>query len=1254
MSDTYRTPRSIFRLAALAVAGLFAFTAAAASAQTQPEAIIPNRITQPINPDVRVTLSHNVHPLAIPKYDQGAAPGSMATGRIMLVLKRSDTQEQALKQYLGDLQNPNSANYRKWLTPAQIGTAYGISDIDLTTVTAWLQSQGFTVEKVPQARNVIEFSGNVAQIQRAFNTTIHKYVINGETHFANSTDPQIPAALAPVIGGIAQLNDFRAKKNAVISAKAHFDSETKKIKPDLTLLCNSSGCSYVASGGNILFTVPADAALIYDTPNSALNPNYSGTTYDGTGVTIGIAGDSNITPQDVANYRAALLPSQYSSNQPNIIVDGNDPGVNGDAIEALLDNEVAGGIAPGAKINFYTSADTDLQNGLFLAIYRALDDNAVSILNVSFGNCEAALGASGNAQLNAAWQQAAAQGISVTVSTGDSGSAGCDNENTETTATHGLAVSAFASTPYNIAVGGTDYDVLLNSFTTYVGTANAATSFYRTALSYIPESPWNDSPVSNTGGYNTNVAFKDSNGNTNIVSAGGGISSTAVCSVALDSNGNCPGTLGPYPQPAFQSSVTNSVSTGARSIPDVSFLAGDGAYGALWLVCSDDQANGSSPTYTTSDCQQTSGSFTSTTGFTGVGGTSAAAPAFAGMLALISSANGGARLGQADYVIYNLAAQASLYPTLFHDVATGNNSVVCQAGTTNCGSNGFLTGYNASAGKTAATAYDAASGLGSVDVAQLLANWKKASFASTSTSLTINGGTSAINVTHGTALNFAVTVTGSSPGGAVSIINNSGLENNGALGAVLTLSGGTASGSNGDLPGNGSTPYSVYAYYGGDVKNAQSKSNPISVTITPESSVVEVGANMFDPQSGNPVCEDVGGNAQTPTCVGQSVPYGLATSVTAQVVGTDCANNNKNCSSTVPTGSIAFANTAGSLPGSPVAIASNGIASYNNFLNQNQSLPVAANGLTATYGGDGSYSGSNSAYNVVVVQSTPTGVAVSGSQTGSNVTLQAQINTDSIGLAPSGTVTFAVGSTTIGTASSPSATGFTNAGTVASLYQVTIPASTMGLVNGSNTITATYAGDTNYAKASGQANIVISGGGGGGSYTLSGSAISISAGATSGNTTTVNVTPASSGFTGTVNLTCALTSSPTGAAMLPTCSLNPTSVALSGTKAGTSTLTVTSTANSSALTYPLKNIFEAAGGTALACILMFTIPARRKTWRAILGLIAFAIAISGVIGCGGGSSNHGGGGTTAGAYVFTVTGTSGSTSSTGTIQVTIN
>jgi trimeric autotransporter adhesin len=1005
MLHTYSKPRTLVsRLTASVAAGLFAFTAATALAQTQPEAVIPSRITQAINPEQRVTLAHNVHPLAQAKYDQGLASGSMQTGRIMLLLQRSAIQEQALRQYLGDLQNPSSANYRKWLTPAQFGQRYGISDTDLTTVTAWLQSQGFTVEKVPAARNVVIFSGNIAQIQQAFHTSIHRYFVNGETHFANSTDPQIPAALAPVVAGVAQLNDFRPKSGAAIKTTAHFDAETQRIKSDLTLSDNS--------GNQYLFTGPADAATIYNIPNSVLNGNYSaisslvgGNTYDGTGVTIGIAGDSNINAQDVQLYRASFLPSSYSSNQPNIIIDGNDPGINGDGIEALLDLEVSGGIAPGAAINFYTAADTDLQNGLFLAIYRALNDNAVSILNVSFGLCEAFELTSGNQQILSAWEQAAAQGITVTVSTGDSGSAACDNPNTETVATSGLAVSGLASTPYNVAVGGTDFNVLQTtgtSFSQYVAatnsTQNAASTYYRTALSYIPESPWNDSPAKNNAGYSANTPFKDSKGNTNIVGAGGGTSS---CTVATASGNTvtCTANTG-YPQPSFQSGIS-SLST--RAVPDVSLLAADGAYGALWVVCSDNVINGSSTAQT--DCQTTNGAFTSSTTFTGLGGTSAAAPAFAGMLALVLQAevartgNSSLRLGQANNVLYNLASQSSLYGTVFHDVTTGNNSVVCQSGSPNCGSNGFLTGFDASAG------YDAATGLGSVDVAQLIANWKNANFTSSATSLQINGSTSTVVVPHGTQLTFNVNVNPTTATGDVSVVNTSGVANNGSVG-FLTLTNGAATGSANNLPGGN---YNVYAYYGGSSTFSGSTSNSVAVNIAPESSTTALNINIYDPSTGN---------AYTGSAA--SIPYGMFNFAVAQPYGnastTDASGNV--VPDGVPTGNVNFSDGGTSF--ATAAIASNGAATYSNYQIASQSFSVGSHNVAASYGGDISFNASvSAAIPFTVVQAgTSTAAASSATSVGStaSVTISVAVTANSLGLPPSGTVQLYNGSTAIGSA----------------------------------------------------------------------------------------------------------------------------------------------------------------------------------------------------------------------------------------------
>jgi len=1192
------------KIANLLLAVASACTSLPTLAQASQPSLVVNRIVAPVDEANLVSLKGNVHPLAQARFDRGPAPGSTPTGRLTLVLQPSAAQQQALTQYLADLQNASSPSFHKWLTPAQFGALYGISDADLQTVEGWLESHGFRIDKVPAARNLIQFSGTFDEVQNAFHTSIHSFAVNGESHVANVSDPEIPEALAPVVAGITALNDFRPKPMVKMGPKGHFDESSKRIVPDLTL----SGSLYVD---------PADAATIYDTPNKNLNTNYSGTTYDGTGVKIGIAGDSNINMPDITNYRTGFLGlSSSSANDPTVVIDGSDPGPTGtsDEIEALLDNEIAGGMAPGAKIYFYTSADSDLSSGLFNAILRAIDDNAVSILNISFGACEAAEGSNGNAYLNAVFEQAAAQGISVTVSTGDSGSAGCDSSSA-TSATQGFGINAFASTPWTIAVGGTDYDTLATSLGSYVSSGQGSAPYYRTANKYIPENPWNDSTDNNTT-YSANIA-DTSQGATNIVAAGGGKSIY-------------------YSKPSFQSSVTPS--DGARDIPDVSFLAANGFYNAAWALCGDSQAYGETGSPTV-DCQNNSGVFVSGTTINGVGGTSAAAPAFAGMLALVAQAHGSAsdnyRLGQADYILYQLAK--SKYSTVFHDVTTGNNSVVCTAGSTNCGSNHFLTGYNAG------TAYDYASGLGSVDVSALVSNWTNASLTGTTTSLEINNSTAAINVAHGTALTFKVGVTPTSATGSVAIIDTanetsggtgSGPQNNGQF--AITLSSGSGSATYNGLPGGS---YSVMARYDGDASNAVSTSSPISVTISKENSSTALQVNAYRAISGSQISTT-------------SIPYGSQINLDATISGTS-SDEVTNGTEGTATGSVTFKNNSTTLGSAPVTSQGNE-ASWPPISSQFTVLPAGSYSATAAYSGDPSFNASTSpataftiakATTTTAASANPTTVSATGTST-VTVTITTPFNYGAAGYGsvPTGTVTLTVNGTTLGTISS-----LPNPAQSGNNFVSTATATIQGsqLPSGSDTITATYSGDPNYAGS--HVNFTVtgsgSGTGGGAAIGLSNSGnITVSPGATTGNTSTITVTP-SGGFTGAVNLTCAVTTTITNPTDPPTCSLGTgSSVTISGTKASTATLTVSTTAaSSSALEKPLKKFFIPSGGAALAMVLLFGIPARRRAWRTLFSLLAVIVVIS-AIGCGGSSgtktSNPG---TTAGAYTVTVTGTDAAT-----------
>ena len=295
---------------------------------------------------------------------------------------------------------------------------------------------------------------------------------------------------------------------------------------------------------------------------------------------------------------AAFSACPPLSAKSKVVVDGSDPGTgSGDEVEALLDLEVASAVAPGADLMLYTAQDTTFQSGLILAIQRALDDNAVNILNVSFGGCEAYQGQSGNQQILNFWEQAAAQGISVTVSTGDSGSAGCDNSNTETSAAQGLQVNGFGSTPFNIAVGGTDFNQTSANESTYWSSTNSGPGAGGSALGAIPEIPWNNSTTT-IGGLSGNKATS-SQGATNISGAGGGASGCLNASV--DSNGNvlsCPDTAqapGFYRKPGWQSGFGSS---SARQLPDVSLFAANGFHDSAWVLCASNLGDSSN----TTDC----------------------------------------------------------------------------------------------------------------------------------------------------------------------------------------------------------------------------------------------------------------------------------------------------------------------------------------------------------------------------------------------------------------------------------------------------------------------------------------------------------------------------------------------------------------------------------------------------------------------------------------------------------------------------
>lgn len=1006
-----------------------------ALAQSQPL----SRITQPIDDQVRVTLKGNVHPLAQSLYDRGAVPDSLPAERMLLLLQRPPEREAALQQFIQDAHSQGSINYHKWITPEQFAGLYGPDDSEIAVVSAWLQKHGFSVARVTKGKTAIEFSGNAGQLREAFNTEIHTYVINGEEHHANNRDPQIPAAFAPVVAGITPMNDFRAKPQIKVLGKAKYNPKTHVAKPDWT----------VDNSPPILALAPGDFAVQYD-----LNPLYTAG-INGTGVNIGIIGASNVYPDVVAGYRSFFgLPA----SPLNIVIDGMDPGPsatidhgNWAELESFLDVEVSGAVAPGATINLYTAADTTVQSGLLLAAQRAVDDNLAAVLSTSYGECEQNLGAAGNQFWASLWEQAAAQGQTSFVAAGDNGAAGCDNFTGEA-AQDGLAVSGFTSTPWNISVGGTDF-----YYSSYNGTAAAQSAQLATywnitpsnltpatsLLGPIPEQPWNDAFGLNlaTGG-----VYDPSKNGVTIVAGSGGASSCTTGTAASD--GTFATCSGGYAKPAWQSG--KSVPTdGARDIPDVSLFAADGANGSFYPICMPYEG-----------CSGVSDPFQVVTA---VGGTSASSPSMAGIMAMVNQKHG--RQGQANFILYPLAAQ---HPTVFHDVAIGSNDVPCQHGSPSCtlsalkdNTNGFYTLGHYYAGP----GYDQATGLGSVDGNLLVQYWNSLTFTPTTTALNLSQTT----FTHGTPINVSVAVTGNggTPTGNVGLLPGGSPADANIAMNELTLKSGSASATVNNFPGG---QYQLTANYTGDTVFARSISSPVSLNVTPEASAISLQGNYWNNSS----------NSFQPLSNGASFPYGTYITIDAQPIG---VNAPQGATDGIATGTITLTDAAssGNVSSGPVNLTVKGIAEWQPSV----TFPVGNNSVSASYSGDASFNASASstplnfsvskALTLALASASPWTIAL-----GSNTTLSVNVTAPysgppcldascTFGFAfvtpPSGTVTFSLGSTVLGTVPvvpNVGASGYA----WATLNLTTLPL-------GKDVITASYSGDANYNPVTSTVNVTV-------------------------------------------------------------------------------------------------------------------------------------------------------------------------------------
>jgi len=709
-------------------------------------------IAQPLDESELIRLPGNVRPEANRHNDRGPVDASLPLDHLLLQLKRLPGTEAAVQKFLDSQQDPRSPNFHQWLTAAQFGERFGTVPQDLGIVTRWLGSHGFVVNQVHPNRMLIDFSGTAGQVREAFHTEIHNLEVNRTIHIANMSDPRIPAALAPVLAGVVSLHDFRPRPLSVPR-------------------------SNYTVGTTLEPVVPGDLATIYN-----FNPAYTAG-YTGTGQTVVVIEDSDVySTNDFTTFRSTFgLASQYPSGSlTQVHPTGGpggactDPGATADDAEAEIDAEWASAAAPNATIELASCADTQTNFGGFIALQNLLAEaTPPSIVSISYGESEAANGAAGNLYVYDLYQTAVAEGVSVFVSAGDEGAASSDAGSNS--ATQGITVSALATTPYNVALGGTDFaDTYAKTNTNYWSSTNGAD--YNSALSYIPEIPWNNSCASEliamSHGYATTYGAggfcasgtAQSDGSLTLVAASGGPSNCATGNPT--DPGVAGGTCQGYPKPSWQS-VYGNPADGVRDIPDVSLFAANGIWGHYYVTCFSDPGRnrGGAP------CTGSPSSWA------GYGGTSFSSPVMAGVQALINQRMG-ARQGNPNYQLYSLAqaeygntgnaacnSSSSAGTCVFNDVTLGDMDVNCTAGSPDCfdpasaTDGGVLSTSTSSYAPAYGTAsgWDFATGIGTVNVYLLVTSWSSTAPQSPQT-ITFNP---LSNVALGVAP-FSITATASS------------------------------------------------------------------------------------------------------------------------------------------------------------------------------------------------------------------------------------------------------------------------------------------------------------------------------------------------------------------------------------------------------------------------------------------------------------------------------------------------------------
>jgi subtilase family serine protease len=628
---------------ALCACSVLAATAGYAAGSGAPKPLVVSAV----DATQLAVLAGNTRPEANAANDEGAVADSLPLQHMLLQLKRSPEREAALTRLIDDLHDAKSQSFHQWLTPEDFAAHYGVAAQDVAAVKSWLQSHGFTVNGTSASGLTVDFSGTAAQVRQAFRTEIHNYRVKGVSHIANSSDPQVPAALSAVVAGIVSLHDFRPKTQLV----------KRQANP---------GYTYTDTNGTFHALVAGDIATIYN-----LKPLFAAG-YSGKGESIMVVEDTYLySTSDWQVFRDTFglsKPYPHGSlsqvspkggipcKNPGFQGKKSDPGY-GDDGEAVIDVEWASAAAPNAAIVLAACEDTTTTFGGLIALVNTLDGPAKdlpSVVSISYGEAEAVNGQTANLSYYFAYQQAAAEGVSVFVSSGDENAASADEGNP---AKHGISVSGFTSTPYNVSVGGLDFGYTAEGVDPSMYWSAKNTSTFSSALSYIQEIPWDGSCASTlvaaVYGGTTPAAFCNSSDVTDptnplnfFLNAFGGSGGPSGCAVGTPSvTGVVSGTCIGYPKPWWQAGLVGNPRDGVRDIPDVSLFASNGIFDAYYVVC------WSNPDVNVGGGFSCTGAPSTWAGF---GGTSVSSPIMAGIQALVNQKTK-SRWGNPNIVYYTLA-----------------------------------------------------------------------------------------------------------------------------------------------------------------------------------------------------------------------------------------------------------------------------------------------------------------------------------------------------------------------------------------------------------------------------------------------------------------------------------------------------------------------------------------------------------------------------------------------------------------------